>query len=118
VSSVPTMPHGAVCTALALLAIAIAGCSSTSGEPGDGTHGVRIAEYVGDGHGGTNAVRLAALSGDPDAYVQRTSSTGFVGRHKAAGSGDVAFTPGETAYHYIRVHGYTTCQYSIRVKSP
>lgn len=64
-------------------------------------------------------VRLTAVSGDPDFYVYKSSSTGYVTRSEATGGGSAGFTANADTRYYIRVYGYESSnRYTLKLTSP
>ena len=63
------------CMSLVLLAVAIGGCGSTSDQPGDGAQGIKIAEYVGDGHGGAKPLAFPFPQPGEESQPVQTQTT-------------------------------------------
>lgn len=55
------------------------------------------------------------VSGDPDLFVYRQTSAGWVGSDVNVGGGAVSFTAAAGPY-YIRVHGFSTSNFSLWVQ--
>lgn len=62
-------------------------------------------------------VAVKAISNDPDMYVYRSGSVGFIGESAEPGGGTVEFQSTSWAYVYVRVYGYGNGpnRYRIRV---
>ena len=56
---------------------------------------------------------LAANSGDPDMYLYKATSTGYVGKSAVTGGGTLNFTSSTTADYYVRVYGYSSSRFTL-----
>lgn len=65
-------------------------------------------------------VSLTDVTGDPDLFVYRGSSTNFIDSDISPGGGSVTFTAPTLGYYYMRVYGYADglSRYTITVTSP
>ena len=58
---------------------------------------------------------LAANSGDPDMYLYKATSSGFAYKSAVTGGGTLRFTPSITADYYVRVYGYSSGRFTLRL---